>query len=173
MTIPASLRREVARRAEDRREYCGLSQAGQEAAFHADHVVPVTAGGPTTLENLALACVSCSLRKGARQTSFDPATGDAVPLFHPRRDAWRAHFRWDGGRVVGQTPTGRATLATLDMNRLLVFAIRGEEALRGRQSAAVAHLSGGRRQLRSGIFVVTTRPPKPPSRRGRGTARGP
>ena len=132
MTIPASLRREVARRAEDRCEYCGLSQAGQEATSHADHVVPVTAGGPATVENLALACVSCSLRKGARQTALDPATGDAVPLFHPRRDAWRAHFRWEGVRVVGQTPTGRATAAALDMNRLLALAIRGEEALRER-----------------------------------------
>jgi hypothetical protein len=51
MTIPADARRQVIRRAEDRCEYCGLSQAGQEAQFHVDHVVPVTAGGTAALEN--------------------------------------------------------------------------------------------------------------------------
>ncbi len=70
--IPARLRRLVIRRAAERCEYCGLSQAGQEATFHLDHITPVVAGGPTTAGNLALACVSCSLRKGARQTAPDP-----------------------------------------------------------------------------------------------------
>ncbi len=62
--------------------YCGLSQEGQEATFHVDHVVPVNAGGPDTGDNLALACVSCSLRKAARQTAVDPTSGgeDAVEL---------------------------------------------------------------------------------------------
>jgi hypothetical protein len=41
MTIPADARRQVIQRAKDRCEYCGLSQAGQEALFHVDHVVPV------------------------------------------------------------------------------------------------------------------------------------
>ena len=61
--ISPSLRAEVEHRAAGRCEYCRLSQLGQEAAFHIDHVVPRTAGGPTTLDNLALACVSCPLRK--------------------------------------------------------------------------------------------------------------
>ena len=60
MTVPAQLRRQVIQRAQNRCEYCGLAQEGQEAAFHTDHVVPVLAGGETTLSNLALACVSCS-----------------------------------------------------------------------------------------------------------------
>ena len=130
MTIPADARRQVIQRAEDRCEYCGLSQAGQEALFHVDHVVPVTAGGTATLENLALACVSCSLRKGARQRAMDPKTGAAVPLFHPRREVWGRHFRWDGVRILGLTPTGRATAAALSMNRPLALAIRQEEAIR-------------------------------------------
>jgi 5-methylcytosine-specific restriction endonuclease McrA len=66
--IPASPRRLVLQRAGDRCEYCGLSQAGQVATFHIDHVIPVVANGETVAENLALACVSCSLRKSARQT---------------------------------------------------------------------------------------------------------
>jgi len=132
MTLPASLRREVLRRAGERCEYCGLAQAGQEAVFHVDHVTPVAAGGATALENLALACVSCSLRKGARQSAPDPTTGKEAPLFHPRADSWRRHFRWEGNLIIGLTPTGRVTVAALNMNRSLMLAIRGEEMLRGR-----------------------------------------
>jgi hypothetical protein len=110
MIISATLRRQVIERAGNRCEYCGLAQAGQEAAFHIDHVVPAIVGGNTSLENLALACVSCSLRKGARQLVQDPHTREEVALFHPRLDSWLAHFRWDGVRVVGVTPTGRAAV---------------------------------------------------------------
>jgi hypothetical protein len=130
--IPAQLQRLVARRAGGHCEYCGLSQEGQEARFHVDHVVPVVRGGATVEENLALACVSCSLRKAARRHALDPQTGVEAALFNPRFDSWKEHFRWDGVHVLGLTPTGRATVDALKMNRLLILAIRGEEALRGR-----------------------------------------
>jgi hypothetical protein len=39
-----------------------------------------------------------------------------VPLFNPRRHKWRRHFRWDGPILVGQTPSGRATVVVLEMN---------------------------------------------------------
>ena len=132
MIISASLRRQVIERAGNCCEYCGLAQTGQEAAFHIDHVLPVIAGGNTTLENLALACVSCSLRKGARLLVRDPHTSEEVALFNPRLDLWRAHFRWDGVRVIGVTPIGRATVVALSMNRPLALVIREEEAHRGR-----------------------------------------
>jgi hypothetical protein len=130
--IPADLRAEVVLRAGNRCEYCGLSQAGQEAAFHIDHVVPRIASGPTEADNLALACVSCSLRKWARRSAPDPMTGEEAPLFSPRRQVWRDHFRWDGVVVVPLTPTGRATVAALAMDRPLAVAIRLEETGRGR-----------------------------------------
>jgi hypothetical protein len=48
-----------------------------------------------------------------------------VPLFHPRQDRWSDHFRWAPGyRLRGVTPTGRATIAALGMNRPAVIAIR-------------------------------------------------
>lgn len=75
MAAGSELRRRVVERAGNRCEYCGLAQTGQEAAFHVDHVVPVSAGGPTGLDNLALACVSCSLRKGARLVAPRPNDG--------------------------------------------------------------------------------------------------
>ena len=131
-SIPARLRRLVIQRAAGRCEYCHLSQAGQEATFHIDHIVPIAANGPTSAANLALACVSCSLRKGAQRTAVDPLTGEAVPLYHPRQDPWYIHFRWEGTLLIGQTATGRATVAALDMNRPMILAIRREEARLGR-----------------------------------------
>jgi hypothetical protein len=134
--IPSALADEVRLRARDRCEYCGLSQVGQEAAFHIDHIVPRAADGPTVSENLALACVSCSLRKGARRTAPDPETGREEPLFHPRQQRWSDHFRWDGERVVPLTPTGRATAGALALNRPVILAIRQEQAARGRHPPA-------------------------------------
>jgi hypothetical protein len=131
-SIPAELRRLVVHRAAGRCEYCQLSQEGQEATFHIDHVVPVTAGGLTVAENLALACVSCSLRKAARQTAPDLHSGEEVALYNPRHDNWHEHFQWEGVSLVGLTPHGRATIAALAMNRVLILAIREEEAARGR-----------------------------------------
>ena len=130
--IPAALRRLVIQRAENHCEYCGLAQVGQIAAFHIDHVIPVAAGGETSESNLALACVSCSLRKAAREMAVDPETGDEVPFFNPRRDAWLDHFRWEGLRVAGVTPMGRAVVHALALNRLSVLLIREEETHRGR-----------------------------------------
>lgn len=125
------LRRVVEERAAGRCEYCGVAQIGQEATFHVDHIVPLAVGGPTDAENLALACVSCSLRKGARNVGVDPGTGDIVSLFHSRMDKWSDHSCWAGVVLVGQTPTGRATIEALQMNRPLALAIREESLQRG------------------------------------------
>ena len=130
--ISARLRRLVIRRANNRCEYCGLSQEGQEANFHIDHIVPVVANGAAVASNLALACVSCFLRKGARQTAVDPQSNSEVILYHPRRDAWYIHFRWEGVRIIGLTPSGRASVVALEMNRPLILDIRREEILLGR-----------------------------------------
>jgi hypothetical protein len=130
--ITASLHDEVLLRAGNRCEYCRLSQLGQEAAFHIDHVRPRAAGGPTIIDNLALACVSCSLRKWANQTATDPESGEEVPLFNPRTQVWAEHFRWKDEIVVPLTSTGRATAEALAMNRPVIIAIRQEETVRGR-----------------------------------------
>ena len=134
-SIPPKLRRLVVQRAVERCEYCGLAQAGQEATFHVDHVTPMAADGKTVSDNLALACVSCSLRKAAREFATDPETGREVRLFNPRRDDWRENFRWDGVVLVGLSAAGRATIDSLSMNRSLILAIRQEESAFGRHSA--------------------------------------
>lgn len=127
--IPTFLRRLVIRRAENHCEYCNLSQAGQEATFHIDHVIPVNSGGETIAENLALACVSCSLRKGAKETATDPETKETVNLFNPRTDNWNEHFTWVGVNLIGLSEKGRATIEELNLNRTLILAIREEEII--------------------------------------------
>ena len=130
--VPDVVRAEVEQRAGGRCEYCKLSQVSQEARFHIDHVLPIKLGGSTRPENLCLACVSCSLRKSAKTRAIDPVSGVTVPLFHPRWHKWSAHFRWREVTLSGLTPIGRATVATLRLNRPLIVEIRREEALLGR-----------------------------------------
>jgi hypothetical protein len=135
--IPARLASAVRERAGDACEYCRLPQSSQEATFHVDHVVPRSRGGATTLDNLALACVTCSLRKAARDRARDPVSGKLVPLFNPRLEDWSIHFtmtkRW---RLGGRSPTGRATIHALAMNRPAVVDIRRELIELGRYPPA-------------------------------------
>jgi hypothetical protein len=106
-----------------------MSQQGQEATFHVDHVLPRRDEGSTTLTNLALACVSCSLRKGARRDAPDPDTGRSAELFNPRTSEWDQHFQLAGDfTIVGRTAVGRASVQALAMNRPLALEIRREEA---------------------------------------------
>jgi hypothetical protein len=98
-----------------------------------DHVVPQAAGGATALENLALACVSCSLRKGPRTAVVDPENGDTTRLFHPRLNLWTEHFSAaSSGEILGLSAIGRGTIILLSMNRVLAVAIRREERVRDR-----------------------------------------
>jgi uncharacterized protein (TIGR02646 family) len=123
--IPAELVRRARERAGNACEYCRLGQSLQEAAFHVDHVQPKSAGGATNEDNLALACVTCSLKKAARTQARDPRTRKVVALFHPRQDRWQDHFRFGTqGRLIGRTPTGRATALALGMNRPAILVIR-------------------------------------------------
>lgn len=83
-----------------------------------DHIVPRAAGGQTVPENLCPACHACNESKGSQTRAPDPQSGEVAALFHSRQQPWRDHFRWseDGTLVVGLTPTGRATIAGLDVN---------------------------------------------------------
>ena len=119
-------------RAADRCEYCGLAQEGQEATFHIDHIVPRAAMGATTASNLALACVSCSLRKQSRRSGRDPRTGRTIPLFNPRRQLWANHFGWEAFTVVGLTPTGANDSGHSQVESPFDSGHPRQEAVRGR-----------------------------------------
>lgn len=56
------LRFDVFMRDAFRCRYCGIS-VDDGAILHADHVIPESKGGPTTLANLVTACIDCNLGK--------------------------------------------------------------------------------------------------------------
>ena len=49
-----------------------------------------------------------------------------APLYPPRHQLWRDHFGWneDYTHLIGLTPTGRATLTALHLNRPAVVNLR-------------------------------------------------
>src|SRR5688572_21448400 len=110
------LRRQVVERAQNRCEYCLIHQDDAVAAHQIDHVLAEKHGGLTTLENLAVSCMVCNLRKASDLSSVDPATGAIVTLFNPRTQIWSEHFRIEGLRIVGFTPEGRTTVQFLQLN---------------------------------------------------------
>jgi 5-methylcytosine-specific restriction endonuclease McrA len=111
-------------RARHRCEYCHFPEAFAELPFHLDHVIAQQHGGPTALDNLALACCYCNRYKGPNLSGIDPESGEIVPLFHPRKQQWDEHFVWQGARLLAKTPTGRATVHLLQINRADAVAVR-------------------------------------------------
>ena len=116
--IPVAVDRRVREAARHRCGYCLSPQHLVMARLEIEHVVPVAKGGPSDESNLWLSCPLCNRAKSDRVSAVDPESGQEVPLFHPRKQAWSDHFRWsdDGIRIVGLTPTGRATVAALHLD---------------------------------------------------------
>jgi len=137
MAVSARDRQGVRQRAGLRCEYCHADERWQFVRFTVDHVVPRSQGGGDEAANLALACRNCNERRGNRCVALDPDTAQVVPVFNPRRDRWSEHFAWSGDhiRLIGTTPTGRATVAMLDMNDDLhgggVIRVRGRDLIDG------------------------------------------
>jgi HNH endonuclease len=94
--------------------------------FSVEHIVPKALSGEASPENLALACQGCNNHKYNKTHARDPVSAAIVPLYHPRRDRWQIHFAWsdDFAIIVGLTPTGRATVEALHLNRSGVVNLR-------------------------------------------------
>jgi hypothetical protein len=123
--IPRALRERIAAQAGHRCGYCRTSVFLVGTTFEIDHIVPESLGGKTEEENLWLACPACNGHKSNRIAAVDPATGEIVRLFDPRHQIWSEHFAWSasGDEIIGLTPTGRATVDALHLNRsVLVYA---------------------------------------------------
>lgn len=122
---PAQKRR-VEERAGGCCEYCRSQVAYSAQPFSVEHIDPAQDEGGELLENLALACQGCNNHKYAKTQAPDPETAKVVPLFHPRQQRWSEHLAWneDCTLVIGVTPTGRATVATLQLNRPGVVNLR-------------------------------------------------
>jgi hypothetical protein len=139
--ISHELRQAVIDRASGICEYCHLPQDTQVATFPVDHVIPVSSGGRTEQDNLALACPRCNSSKWTFEFALDPDSGESLPLFHPRRDAWSDHFYWseqDATLLEPRSPKARATISLLDLN------------------------SQHRRQVRSWLIALSLHPPVRP-----------
>lgn len=119
LSIPADVRRRVKERARDYCEYCRSSLRFAIQSFSIEHIIPRSRGGRDTEGNLALSCQGCNNHKYNRIECLDAVTGKRVSLFNPRSQKWRDHFSWneDFSLVIGVTPTGRATVEALRLNR--------------------------------------------------------
>ena len=100
-------------------EYCRSRLNFSPNPSSVEHILPISKGGDSAEDNLALSCQGCNNKKYTKTTAVDPESGKRVPLFHPRRDQWSEHFRWsdDSLLIIGITPTGRASIKSLDLNR--------------------------------------------------------
>jgi len=116
--VPASLATRVRAAAENRCGYCLSPQNLVMARLEIEHIIPRSRGGKTEESNLWLSCPLCNRHKASRISAVDPLTGDESPLFHPHCQRWSEHFAWsaDGLRIVGLSPTGRATVAALHLD---------------------------------------------------------
>ncbi len=124
--VTAALRRAVFARAKQRCEYCLTPDAYVPAPFVAEHIIPRAKGGKSRPNNLACSCPACNAHKYTTTAALDPLTGELAALFHPRRQRWADHFELAAGGllIVGRTPTGRATIETLQLNHTTMLNLR-------------------------------------------------
>ena len=124
--ISAQVRHQVAGHSRYRCGYCQSQQYLIGIQLTVEHIVPESLGGDTTLDNLCLACWDCNLIKGNRIAAIDPQSGIRVRLFHPNNQKWTEHFHWhhDNIRIMGLTPTGRATVGLIKLNRPVLLHAR-------------------------------------------------
>lgn len=115
--LPIDVAGRVRGAARNRCGYCLSPQHLVLARLEIEHILPRSRGGSNDESNLWLSCPLCNRHKANRISATDPETRQEVPLFNPRRQRWSEHFRWtpDGLRVVGLTPTGRATVEALHL----------------------------------------------------------
>jgi hypothetical protein len=113
--LPLELVRRVRESARNRCGYCLSPQRLVMARLEVEHVIPKAKRGSDDESNLWLSCPLRNRHKADRTHATDPETGSEVELFHPRLQRWSEHFRWseDGLRIIGLTPTGRATVGAL------------------------------------------------------------
>jgi len=124
--------------------YCHSPESLSLTPFEIDHILSLSRGGETEFHNLCLCCPSCNRYKSAHQFAVDLESALPAPIFHPRQEVWETHFRWSSDRlqIIGRTPTGRATIHALAMNRSRIIELRKVWAKLGHAPWAVPALEG-------------------------------
>lgn len=97
-------------------EYCGFPEEFAWLPFQVDHVIAQKHGGPTVAFNLAWSCAYCNSYKGPNIAGWIAESDRVVRLFHPRKDAWNEHFRWNNACLEPLTEMGRVTVDVLEIN---------------------------------------------------------
>ena len=113
----------VRQRAEFLCEYCHTSEHWQYVRFTIDHILP---NDDDSLENLALACFHCNRRKSNKINGLHLETNETVPIFNPRLDVWKEHFKWSEDKIyiLPKTTIGHITIELLQLNRARILLIR-------------------------------------------------
>ena len=116
--IKKDLDETLCRQAKNRCGYCLNPQELLPYKLEIEHLIPKSAGGESTEENLWLACRECNAHKAAKTKAVDNLTGKTVKLFNPRTQNWHDHFDFspDKTEIIGKTPCGRATVESLQVN---------------------------------------------------------
>jgi hypothetical protein len=117
--LTEELKNLVRLRAKNCCEYCLSQEKFATHKFSIEHIFPVSKGGKTIVENLALACQGCNYYKYNKTEEYDQLSGEIVSLFHPRKDNWQDHFRWNNNYnlIIGITPKRRVSVEVLRLNR--------------------------------------------------------
>jgi hypothetical protein len=120
MSISQEVEKRVREAARNRCGYCLTSQENVPVPIEIEHIIPKAKGGTDDEENL------CNSHKGAQTHGYDSITENKVTLFNPRNQKWAEHFQWseDGTLIIGQTPTGRATVIALKLNDPIAVTVR-------------------------------------------------
>jgi hypothetical protein len=129
--MDTALRAFVRERARSRWEYCQLHQ--DDAAFlsfHIEHIIAKQHGGFDDPEIPCLACAECNLAKGPNLSGL--LGGKIYPLFNPRKQNWKRHFRWEQTTLLGKTMCGKVTVQVLKINKQSRVMLREQLLFEGR-----------------------------------------
>jgi hypothetical protein len=121
MSLGASIREQVRRRAQYACEFCGTTEIDAGGTLTIDHFQPRTKAGSDELENLIYACIACNQYK----QGYWPSTEASLPLWNPRQEPASQHFVDDeDGQLRSLTATGVFTIKRLRLNRSQLIAAR-------------------------------------------------
>ena len=144
-----TVQRAVRDRAKNRCEYCRFPEAFAEVPFHVDHIIARQHGGPSELDNLALACCFCNRYKGPNLSGVDAESGlvhSLVATPANAGDATQTQHLLHGKETDVFADAGYSGVHKREEIRRTMRSRRGEaqgRSVRGRDVFAAAGAVGG------------------------------
>ncbi len=135
MTIPASVRRLVRRRAGFACEYWGVTETDAGGELTIDHFQPSAHGGADDPANLLYCCQRCNGYKGA----YWPTAPHQTRLWNPRQQPPTTHLLpLANGALYPLTTVGAFTIGHLRLNRPPLVAHRRQQQERAEERRLLA-----------------------------------